>query len=169
MQSQRDELYQAVCDRLAGKPVIWRFADPILAGALGIAYLNSAGKACIDIKPQLPESRALWVTLHELAHVRLGHAIKMPALLAGRTQPLPLNSAAFGYMRKLPREAEADSQAAAWRNDSRRLRPKRRHSGRKPMQPWTLAGQPCASKPKPWTPARRKLKKRPGRVGILPG
>jgi len=109
----RDELYSQVCNQLAGKPVVWRFVQPVIGRARGLAYLDK-GKACIDIRPGLPESDALWVTLHELAHVRLNHCHQLPAYLAAAKTTMDYLPAVAAKIENLPREAEADSQAATW-------------------------------------------------------
>jgi hypothetical protein len=59
---------------LAGQDVIIRWRDPIAEHAVGQVVKSEEGKIIIDISDRLTLDAKFSVYLHELAHVRLGHA-----------------------------------------------------------------------------------------------
>lgn len=73
-QMSDNELWEKAARALTGQPVKVRFRKPVISAYHGQAY-RSAGGAVVDISPEITDDRTkLKVYLHELAHVKLGHA-----------------------------------------------------------------------------------------------
>ena len=108
------QLYQAIAEQLAGKPVLLRFQQPQYKNYLGCCHMNRRGQIVIDVSPHLDNEQTLRVFLHECAHARLHKFIpsdtnKTAQSIAPQT---PRNAIQAGVTNQ--HEAEADKLAAEW-------------------------------------------------------
>lgn len=108
-----DALIQRAANHLAGEPVIIRWRDPAAEGALGQAHKTATGAAVVDIANLTSVETTFRVLLHELAHIRLGHAVYTGAV----TKPpasIPRNEPRRAAWRVDTRETAANELAARW-------------------------------------------------------
>ena len=106
------DLMVAVAEKLTGErglKVIFR--DPAYAKADGCFYKSSSGEPIIELKPYLRDERALFVLLHECAHV-----ILHPSEIDIRdVSSKPSGSMVIGEHDVIPKsENEADRLANKW-------------------------------------------------------
>jgi hypothetical protein len=109
-------LVEQVANHLAGQEVQIRWQEPSCEHALGQIYRTPEGKVIVDISDNLSLSAKFDVFLHELAHVRLGHAqiatpgndYKQPSQRIKRSQ-----NERYTWRTSKP-EADADQLAHEW-------------------------------------------------------
>ncbi len=106
------QLLTETAQHLAGKPVVIRMRAPFLVGASGLAHKTTEGLPVVDIRPGMTPEATLKFYLHELAHVRLGHALTYTTDLEPDSKSFTPTGAAIHDAD--PDEAAAEKQAAAW-------------------------------------------------------
>lgn len=111
------DLWQAVANNLAGRPVILRWRPPSSEAALGCCYKTLGGQCVIDIQPNMAIETTLDTLLHEAAHARFDFDGLKPTeryKLAPGSLPNPPELRRAVAALYSDRESAADRQAAAW-------------------------------------------------------
>jgi hypothetical protein len=115
------KLFEETACKLAGRAVQIRFRQPFGAEAWGETYQDPFGRVVIDIRPSLPLEKQFNILLHEVAHIKAGHAelvgpTPYASLPSGSCVPTrPATKAEEATMRSLEGEAESlADKLGAW-------------------------------------------------------
>lgn len=102
------ELMHVVAEKLAGKPVKFRFKHN--KGFYGLCRLDSSGLTVIDLEPalQFNEFQLVKYFLHETAHAKLDTFIPLSLEVSDK---IPVDTKTSEYHSS---EQKADIQAEAW-------------------------------------------------------
>jgi hypothetical protein len=120
------DLYQAVVNKLAGRPILLRFCDPYGRQSRAEAHVRDTDNtAVIDIRPGLSLEKTYQALLHEAAHVRLHSAYLMPSNVhrlpsgAGESIYAGKSELQVGILTSV--ETEADLRASEWTQKAEKI------------------------------------------------
>lgn len=104
------DLIAAVAKRLAGKNIIIRQREPATVGVWGEAHKTENGECVIDLSPNIPNGKLLFIVLHEIAH-HARQSFLPTAVYKAMPATLSQNKRTVG---NAIMENAADKQAAEW-------------------------------------------------------